>query len=59
VRPARANPATNEFQSYDLDALLATMRDAPDLERVRGAWWEAVERVGLRRGYACQRAGAP
>ena len=54
-----ANPATNEFLSYDLDALLAAVRDAADPERVRGAWWEAVERVGLRRGYVCQPLALP
>lgn len=47
-------PPTSEFQSYDLDALLAEVRDAASPERLRAAWWEAVARVGLRDGYTSQ-----
>ena len=54
-----APPSTQELQSYDFDALLVAVRDAPDSERLREAWWEAVARVGLRRGYSCQPLALP
>lgn len=36
-----------EFETLDLEALLAAVRDEPDLDRVRIAWWVALRRIGV------------
>lgn len=42
------------YEALDWEALLAAVRDEPDLDRVAVAWWVAIGRVGIRGGHSTQ-----